>query len=73
MNLDKFSYIIVLWWILACDNPTARSNLRDFPPQADAQFSVVITSRSSAQSTPIGLSIVAVVRVDNEHHRIWID
>ncbi|MFX0063177.1 MAG: tRNA (N6-threonylcarbamoyladenosine(37)-N6)-methyltransferase TrmO [Candidatus Hermodarchaeota archaeon] len=73
LNLDKFSHIIILWWIHLHDNPEARSNLRDFPPQEDAELSGVFASRSPARPTPIGLSIVAIVRVDDKTHRIWID
>ena len=73
LNLDKFSHIIILWWIHLHDKPESRSNLRDFPPQEDAGLSGVFASRSPARPTPIGLSIVAIVNVDDKTHRIWID
>jgi tRNA-Thr(GGU) m(6)t(6)A37 methyltransferase TsaA len=73
LNLDKFSHAIILWWIHKHDNPKARSNLRDFPPQEDAELSGVFASRSPARPTPIGLSIVAIISVDDKTRRIWID
>ncbi|MFX1252598.1 MAG: tRNA (N6-threonylcarbamoyladenosine(37)-N6)-methyltransferase TrmO [Promethearchaeota archaeon] len=73
LNLDKFSHAIILWWIHKQDNPEARSNLRDFPPQEDAELSGVFASRSPARPTPIGLSIVAITHVDDKTRRIWID
>lgn len=72
-QLDKFSHIIVLWWITGHDNPTSRANLADFPPQENAELSGVFASRSPARPTPIGLSIVAVQKLDAKHHRIYID
>ncbi len=73
LNLEKFSHIIVLWWITGHDNATSRSNLRDFPPQSDAELSGVFASRSPGRPTPIGLSIVAITNVNDDNHRIWID
>jgi tRNA (Thr-GGU) A37 N-methylase len=32
LQLDKFSHIIVLWWITGRDNPADRSHLRGRPP-----------------------------------------
>ncbi|MFX1511482.1 MAG: TrmO family methyltransferase [Promethearchaeota archaeon] len=73
LKLDEFSHCHVLWWITERDNPTDRSNLQDFPPQSDAEFSGVFASRSPARPTPIGLSIVAVTSINDENHRIYID
>jgi tRNA-Thr(GGU) m(6)t(6)A37 methyltransferase TsaA len=73
LQLDKFSHIIVLWWISGRDTPQDRLNLSDFPPQSDAERSGVFASRSPARPTPIGLSIVAITGIDKDHHRIHID
>ncbi|MFX0168399.1 MAG: tRNA (N6-threonylcarbamoyladenosine(37)-N6)-methyltransferase TrmO [Candidatus Hodarchaeota archaeon] len=73
LQVDQFSHIIVLWWITGHDNPTSRANLQDYPPQEAAKLSGVFASRSPARPTPIGLSIVAIQRIDEETHRIYID
>ncbi len=73
LQVDKFSHIIVLWWITGRDNLQDRSNLKDYPPQSDAEMSGVFASRSPARPTPIGHSIVAITGIDNKHHRIEID
>lgn len=73
LQVDKFSHIIVLWWITGRDNNAARTNLQDFPPQPDAELSGVFASRSPARPTPIGLSIVAIEEIDERNHLIIID
>ena len=73
LQLDKFSHIIVLWWITGRDNPQDRSNLKDYPPQTTAEMSGVFASRSPARPTPIGVSIVAITEIDEKQHRIMID
>jgi tRNA-Thr(GGU) m(6)t(6)A37 methyltransferase TsaA len=73
LQLDKFSHILVLWWITGHDNPQSRSNLSDYPPQSDAELSGVFASRSPARPTPLGLSIVAILDIEKETHRIIID
>lgn len=72
-QLDRFSHIIVLWWITECDTPGHRMNLQDYPPQNGAELSGVFASRSPARPTPIGLSIVAIENIDEATHRIYID
>ncbi|MHA2427157.1 MAG: tRNA (N6-threonylcarbamoyladenosine(37)-N6)-methyltransferase TrmO [Candidatus Hermodarchaeia archaeon] len=73
LQVDQFSHIIVLWWITGHDNPTSRANLADFPPQDAAELSGVFASRSPARPTPIGLSIVAIQKIDKDSRRIYID
>ena len=73
LQLDRFSHIIVLWWITGHDTPTSRTHLQDIPPQANAELSGVFASRSPARPTPIGLSIVAIERFDQAKRRIYID
>jgi len=73
INIDTFSHIIVLWWITGRDNPENRANLSDYPPQEDAELSGVFASRSPARPTPIGHSIVAITKVDNDKRHIYLD
>jgi tRNA-Thr(GGU) m(6)t(6)A37 methyltransferase TsaA len=73
LQLDKFSHIIVLWWITGRDNPHDRSNLQGYPPKDNRELSGVFATRSPARPTPIGLSIVAIMEIDEDHHRIQID
>jgi tRNA-Thr(GGU) m(6)t(6)A37 methyltransferase TsaA len=73
LQLGQFSHMIVLWWITGRDNPQDRGNLKDYPPQSTAEMSGVFASRSPARPTPIGLSIVAILEIDENHHRIRID
>ncbi len=73
LQIERFSHIIVLWWITGRDNPESRANLSDYPPQENAELSGVFASRSPARPTPIGHSIVAITKVDTEGHRIHID
>lgn len=73
LQLDQFSHIIVLWWITGHDNATSRANLQDFPPQENAELSGVFASRSPARPTPLGLSIVALEKLDSKAHRLFID
>lgn len=73
LQVDQFSHIIVLWWITGHDNPSSRANLADSPPQENAELSGVFASRSPARPTPIGLSIVAIEKIDETTRRIYID
>ena len=73
INIDKFSHIIVLWWITGRDNPQDRANLSGYPPKEGAELSGVFASRSPARPTPIGHSIVAITKVDNNRRRIYLD
>ena len=72
-NIDKFSHIIVLWWITGRDNPQDRANLSGYPPKEGAELSGAFASRSPARPTPIGHSIVAITKVDNNRRRIYLD
>ena len=73
INIDKFSHIIVLWWITGRDNPQDRANLSGYPPKEGAELSGVFATRSPARPTPIGHSIVAITKVDNDRRRIYLD
>ena len=73
LQVDQFSHIIVLWWIHERDNAEDRMNLRDYPPTEGAALSGVFASRSPARPTPIGLTVVKIIRFDKEKKRIYLD
>ncbi|MDF1540311.1 MAG: tRNA (N6-threonylcarbamoyladenosine(37)-N6)-methyltransferase TrmO [Candidatus Thorarchaeota archaeon] len=73
LQVDQFSHIIVLWWIHERNNAENRSNLRSYPPREGAALSGVFASRSPARPTPIGLTVVKIVLLDEENRRIYID
>jgi tRNA-Thr(GGU) m(6)t(6)A37 methyltransferase TsaA len=73
LQVDKFSHIIVLWWIHERDNVENRSNLQDYPPAEGAELSGVFASRSPARPTPIGHSIVKIESFDEKEKRIYLD
>ncbi|MCE7734211.1 MAG: tRNA (N6-threonylcarbamoyladenosine(37)-N6)-methyltransferase TrmO [Candidatus Heimdallarchaeota archaeon] len=65
LDLEKYSHLIVLWWILGNDNEKARANLRDSPP--NAPVTGVFSARSPARPNPLGLTVVNILDVDYEH------
>jgi tRNA-Thr(GGU) m(6)t(6)A37 methyltransferase TsaA len=73
LQLDKFSHIIVLWWIHERDNVENRANLRDYPPIEGAELSGVFASRSPARPTPIGLTVTQIDTIDEDKRRIYLD
>ena len=73
LQLDRFSHIIVLWWIHERDTSEIRSNLRSYPPVEGAQMSGVFASRSPSRPTPLGLTIVKIVGIDEDLKRIYLD
>ena len=73
LNLERFSHIIVLWWITEFDNKDDRSNIQGVPPVENAELSGVFATRSPRRPTPIGHTICSIVEIDNENHRIIID
>ena len=73
LNVDKFSHIIVLWWITERDTAQDRSNLMGTPPVVNAELSGVFATRSPRRPTPIGHTISKIVSIDQEKHRIILD
>ena len=73
LNVDKYSHIIVLWWITERDTAQDRSNLRGTPPVDNAELSGVFATRSPRRPTPIGHTISKIVSLDQENHRIILD
>ena len=73
LQVDKFSHIIVLWWIHERDTAESRANLRDYPPIEGAELSGVFASRSPARPTPVGLTTVKIEQIDEDMMRIYLD
>jgi tRNA-Thr(GGU) m(6)t(6)A37 methyltransferase TsaA len=73
LQIDKFSHIIVLWWIDGRDNADDRARLQSTPPKPNAELSGAFACRSPARPTPIGLSVVRLLRVDNQRKRLYLD
>ncbi|MHA1904825.1 MAG: tRNA (N6-threonylcarbamoyladenosine(37)-N6)-methyltransferase TrmO [Candidatus Thorarchaeota archaeon] len=73
LQLDKFSHVIVLWWISNRDTPFDRFHLQDYPPYPGAELSGVFASRSPSRPTPIGHSVVKIVSISANERRIKID
>ncbi len=73
LNLEKFSHIIVLWWITEFDNKDDRSNIQGVPPVENAELSGVFATRSPRRPTPIGHTICSIVQIDEDNQRIIVD
>ncbi len=75
LNLEYFSHIITLWWISGMDTKENRKNLQGHPkvkPNENIQvpLSGVFTTRSPRRPNPIGLTIVKIIKI--EENRIFI-
>ncbi len=76
LNLDKFSHLIVIWWIDGHDNPESRGTLVVTPKPARGNSSArsgVFACRSPVRPNPIGHSVVALIGIQDEGRRIVID
>ncbi len=73
LNLEKFSHIIILWWITERDNQEDRSNIQGTPPVENAELSGVFATRSPRRPTPVGHTICSIVEIDQERCRIIVD
>ncbi|MEA2071603.1 MAG: tRNA (N6-threonylcarbamoyladenosine(37)-N6)-methyltransferase TrmO [Asgard group archaeon] len=75
LNLDRFSHIIVLWWIHKRDTEEGRKTLQVHPRVQNEKQpppkSGVFACRSPARPNPIGLTIVKLEKIDN--NKIYID
>ncbi|MHA2277200.1 MAG: TrmO family methyltransferase domain-containing protein, partial [Candidatus Kariarchaeaceae archaeon] len=70
LDLDKYSHVIVLWWISGNDNQIGRANLQDAPP--NCPVSGVFSSRSPARPNPLGLTVANVFEVGLEQGLVEI-
>lgn len=73
LKMDKFSHIILLWWISGRDDPISRKHLQGYPPVEGAELSGVFATRSPSRPTPIGLTVAKIDRINETEHRIYID
>lgn len=71
LQLEKFSHVIVLWWITGRDNPTDRSQLIVKPCVEGSRDNVpntgVFACRSPLRPNPIGLTIVKILEIKNNN------
>ncbi|MFW9924254.1 MAG: tRNA (N6-threonylcarbamoyladenosine(37)-N6)-methyltransferase TrmO [Candidatus Thorarchaeota archaeon] len=67
LQLEKFSHLIVLWWITGRDNPTDRRQLVVKPCVEGSRDGVpntgVFACRAPLRPNPLGLSIVRILDV----------
>ena len=65
-RLDKFSHIIVLYWLHLRDNAKKRSTLQVVPRRHPGAPQVgVFASRSPSRPTPIGMCIVELTKIED--------
>jgi tRNA-Thr(GGU) m(6)t(6)A37 methyltransferase TsaA len=71
-HIEEFSHLFILWWISMRDNPQDRSQLLAIPPKLRQKVETgVFSSRSPARPSPIGLTKVKLLRV--EDNKIFIE
>ena len=64
-EIDRFSQLIVLYWIHLRDKEDERRTLRVYPRRHAVEVEVgVFACRSPSRPNPIGLCVVELVRVD---------
>ena len=64
-GLADFSHAVVLWWASDADSPALRNQLIYERPYTNNPEDVgVFSTRSPSRINPIGLSVVAIERVD---------
>ncbi len=74
LNVDRFSHLIVLWWISGRDNLSDRSTVVVIPRGGRIpEVSGVFSCRSPARPNPIGHSVVKIISVDMESCTVTID
>ena len=63
-EINKFSHLIILYWIHLRDNKKERNTLQVFPKRHAANVKVgVFACRSPSRPNPIGLSITKLVKI----------
>ena len=74
INVERFSHIIILWWIDGVDTPEDRKRLLANPPRnQNPEQSGVFACRSPFRPNPIGHTISAVIKVNHESSEIELD
>ena len=71
-HIEKFNYIIVLWWISMRDTPNDRATLLVKPPRLNNLVETgVFSSRSPSRPNPIGFTKVKLLEVEN--NKLFVD
>ena len=71
-HIEKFSHILVLWWISMRDTPKDRATLLVTPPRLSKPVETgVFSSRSPSRPNPIGLTKVKLLKVEN--NKLFVD
>ena len=66
-HIEKFSHIFVIWWISLRDNPQDRTQLLVTPPKLEKPVETgVFSCRSPSRPNPIGLTIVELIKKEND-------
>ena len=74
IHVDLFSHLIVLWWIHGRDTEEDRKKVISHPPRnKGTEASGAFSCRSPSRPNPIGHTIVKLIAVEVEHHRLRID
>jgi len=74
IHVDLFSHLIILWWIHERDTEENRTTLISYPPRnKGVEPSGAFSCRSPSRPNPIGHTIVKLLEVDVENHRLKID
>ena len=75
-KLDSISHAFILWWIHESDNPTLRVTKNDVIPRVrnnvtSAEKMGTFATRSPHRPNPIGLTLVKIMKIEN--NKILID
>jgi len=65
-TLDKFSHVIVLWWVNGMDTEEYRSKLQCRPPYAAEHLTGVFACRAEYRPNPIALTPCKILGIDEE-------
>ena len=66
-ELDKFSHVIVFWWLNQHDNEEARGILDTIPPYGkDTPLTGIFATRSDYRPNPIAITTVNILEVDQK-------
>jgi tRNA-Thr(GGU) m(6)t(6)A37 methyltransferase TsaA len=63
-QLDKFSHVIVVWWVDKIDQREARKRLTCEPPYARGRVTGVFACRAEYRPNPIALTPCRIITVD---------
>jgi tRNA-Thr(GGU) m(6)t(6)A37 methyltransferase TsaA len=65
-QLDKFSHVIVVWWVDQVDPEQARTQLTCEPPYAAGHLTGVFACRAEYRPNPIAFTPCRILSVDEE-------